>query len=217
MTPYARSLLIYLSLPLLLGVVGQSYKLYRDLAIPPELFWAAVAAITVGVFVVHYWKATGDLRDQAGFYARVRSVKAAAARTFENLGVKKYLPLYCERPEDKTIRDQLKAKNGALITGMPLGGKTRSALEAIATTWPDAFLLRVDPDNLSVDKVGRLIVPALFVFFRKPAVVVFLDKIDALLEAKQEGAIDKLLNRLSDQTSAVYVSRRATRAALKLV
>jgi tetratricopeptide (TPR) repeat protein len=198
MTPYTRSILKLLGLTSIIGLIGGVYQFYSKPAIPYPLYWI-VAGLLLGSNVVYYYYAMGELKDLAGFYRPVRRLKHDAKRTFEALGVKKYLDYYLVRAKDEAIRGKLSDKGGVLILGTPLSGKTRTGLEAIFATQPRAYLLRIDAEKLKVESIDKLIIPCLLIAFRKPDVVLFFDNIDML----NLSLIEILIKRLADQTSSI--------------
>jgi tetratricopeptide (TPR) repeat protein len=201
MSPYARSILKFLSITYVIGLAGGVYALYTNLPIPHPVYWVVIGLLLVTSVTYSYYNAVGELRDLAGFYRAVGQLKRDAKNTFEDLGVKTYLDYYRVRSDDAATRGKLKEKRGVLVVGKPLSGKTRAAIEAINATRPNAFLLRFDSESFTDERIDKVVIPCLLVFLRKPEVVLFFDNIDTL----DLNLIDKLIRRLADQTSSLYV------------
>jgi tetratricopeptide (TPR) repeat protein len=209
MTPYTRSILKFLTISFILGLITPVAALATKLLNLHPAYGVAAGLLLVAGLIASlayaYHNAMGELRDLAGFYHPVRRLKHDAKKNFESLGVKLgakgYLDYYLVRSDDDAIRNKLKEKKGVLIVGAPLSGKTRAGVEAIFDTLPRAFLLRTDPKRFTIERIEKLIIPCWLVLFRKPDVVLFFDNIQTV----DLNLIDTLIDRLADQTSSIYI------------
>jgi tetratricopeptide (TPR) repeat protein len=128
--------------------------------------------------------------------ARTSRLRKHDATLFEMLHVAGYHPYYCPRPEDEHIRTSLKERGGVCISGPFLSGKTRSALEVVASLRPRAWLVAVhNPDTLTIDKIRGLVIPAIFIWWGKPEIVLMLDDATQFVGKP----VDSLVNRLAEQ------------------
>lgn len=201
MTPYARKFFQFLSIPFVLGFLGQAYGLYSKLPIAPELFWSAMALVIVASAALAYYRAVGELRDVCGLFMPVSRLRNSGAQGFETLGVKKYRPFYISRPGDEILKARILQKKGAVVAGRPLAGKTRAAVEAVIAALPLAHILRIAPASFERDDIEKLIIPCPWVIFGKPTVVLFIDN----LTGDHAHIVEGVVTRLADQTSDIYI------------
>jgi tetratricopeptide (TPR) repeat protein len=203
MTPYTRRILKILGAILgfitISNLVHGVHAFYINYPHPAYLIVTGLLLIPI-ILVCCYYYALGELRDPL-FYLPVHRLKHDFKKRSEDLDIRSYQDYYLLRSIDNDIRNKLKRNEGVLVVGAPLSGKTRAGIEAIFDSLPRAFFLWIDQAHWKPEIIDKLVIPCFLVFFRKPEVVLFFDKIDTLKPA----LIERLILRLKDQTSSYYI------------
>jgi tetratricopeptide (TPR) repeat protein len=169
--------------------------------IPTCVYWL-VAASAAAIYWMFYLIERGAVEDLVGIYVPVKQLKNPRETLCDALRLSKYHSFYGRRSEDDQIQQSLKDNDGCLIVGRPLSGKTRAAIEAIVAVKPNAYLMSFSsPGKLSQETIDKLTIPSLFIWWRKPQLVLFFDDFDKFIGKP----FQPLLTRLDKQVTSVTV------------
>lgn len=206
MTPYAAKIVRRASTWAFSGSVllkGYEFLKGQPLIVSYPYLWIIVAVSTLVVYIVVGFPAQMQpVAETLGVCARTSRLRKHDAALFETLHVSGYHPYYHARPEDERIRTSLTERGGVRIVGTFLSGKTRSALEAIAAVRPHAWVVAVhSPDMLTNENIRGIVIPAVFVFWGKPEIVLLLDDATQFVGKP----VDTLVDRLAQQCSRLAI------------
>jgi tetratricopeptide (TPR) repeat protein len=192
------------------SLVLQAYQFVKGqpLIVSYPYLWILVAVPALVVYILVGFPAQMQQgADRLEVCVRTSRLRKHDATLFEMLHVSGYHSYYHPRPEDERIRTSLKDRGGVRIVGTLGAGKTRSALEVVAALRPHAWLVAVrNPDTLTSENIRGIVVPAIFVWWGKPEIVLLLDDATQFVGKP----VDSLVKRLLEQCSrfAVVVTYR---------
>ena len=206
MTPYAAMIVRRLSGWAFSGSVAlEAYEFFsgQSLIVSYPHLWIVVSVSAFVVYIgVGFPAQMQSVADTLGVCVRTSRLRKHDATLFEMLHVSGYHPYYHARPEDERLRTSLNERGGVRIVGTFLSGKTRSALEVVSALRPHAWLVAVhNTDSLTIENVRGIVIPAIFVFWGKPEIVLLLDDATRFVGKP----VDTLVARLAEQCSRLAV------------